>query len=304
MALLEWLDAQFCARLTLTLLHFVWQGLSIAMLAALAASSFRRSSPRIRYSVYGVSLLFMVACPLVTFWLLDVADTTVAAVEPARPAGVSEAETVVHHSAPVWQPGDGTFKLGATSARPTVGTPARPDGEAVAMPWLVWVSGFDWQPLTPFIAGFHALGVLAMLSRLLAGLFGGNRLRRASSRLEDADLMATIGKLAKSLGLWFTPGIAVCRQIVLPTVVGVIRPTILLSLSMVGGLNGSTCFPSACIQSTDWRSLPMVASFMWADAYGRARIARGPRSFVLGIWPAGRSLAKWSSLIMASRAST
>ena len=67
MNLSELLDSTFCLHLTLTLVHFLWQGLVIAALAELASWCLRGASAQSRYLVHVTALLLMVACLPVTF---------------------------------------------------------------------------------------------------------------------------------------------------------------------------------------------------------------------------------------------
>jgi hypothetical protein len=88
-----WLDTTFCARLTLTLGHFLWQGLVIAILAMCVGRLLRDVSAAARYRVFVVTLLLMVACPPVTFYLIgrarpvsavDLPDTTFSSADGER----------------------------------------------------------------------------------------------------------------------------------------------------------------------------------------------------------------------------
>jgi len=80
-----WLDTTFCARLTLTLGHFLWQGLVIAFLAMCVGRLLRGVSAAARYRVFAVALLLMAACPPVTFCLLE-STRPVSAVDSSRTA--------------------------------------------------------------------------------------------------------------------------------------------------------------------------------------------------------------------------
>jgi len=59
-------------RLTWTLLHFLWQGLAVAAVLVTVLWLFRVRQARIRYAVSLVAMLVMVACPLVTFAVMEV----------------------------------------------------------------------------------------------------------------------------------------------------------------------------------------------------------------------------------------
>ena len=66
---LTWLGDAFALRVAATLLHFVWQGLILTIVAVVISSLLRHASARTRYSVNVGTLLLMVACLPVTFAL-------------------------------------------------------------------------------------------------------------------------------------------------------------------------------------------------------------------------------------------
>ena len=65
-----------CARLVLTLGHFLYQAAAVALAAFVAAAVWRGASARLRYGLFAAALAATAACPLVTFWLVEA---------PARP---------------------------------------------------------------------------------------------------------------------------------------------------------------------------------------------------------------------------
>ena len=62
---------QLVETLGWTLLHFIWQGLAVAILAYLALLVARNLSSTIRYSIALVGLAVMAACPVLTFCFLQ-----------------------------------------------------------------------------------------------------------------------------------------------------------------------------------------------------------------------------------------
>ncbi|HET9361270.1 MAG TPA: ankyrin repeat domain-containing protein [Vicinamibacterales bacterium] len=62
-----WLSPPVLERLAGSLLHFVWQGAAIAILAALTLGALRRRSAESRYAVASAGLLAMVLAPVATF---------------------------------------------------------------------------------------------------------------------------------------------------------------------------------------------------------------------------------------------
>jgi hypothetical protein len=80
------------------------------------------------------------------------------------------------------------------------------------------------------------LGLLIMLLRLGAALWGGRRLRLASTCVTDADWLAMVARQARRLGLKTAPAIAYCTRISVPVVVGIAKPLVLLPVSLATGL--------------------------------------------------------------------
>ncbi len=56
------LDPALCERLTLTLLHVIWQGTVLAVLACLVGLMMRRASAQARHGLYMLALLAMATC--------------------------------------------------------------------------------------------------------------------------------------------------------------------------------------------------------------------------------------------------
>jgi hypothetical protein len=66
MSLVEFLSQPICQRFGLTLIHFFWQGLAIAVLAAIFVRAFRIKHGNGRYVAYLLAFAAMVVCPVVT----------------------------------------------------------------------------------------------------------------------------------------------------------------------------------------------------------------------------------------------
>jgi beta-lactamase regulating signal transducer with metallopeptidase domain len=96
---------------------------------------------------------------------------------------------------------------------------------------------FDWQQCIPYAMSLYCVGVIGLLIRLLLGLQGGQRLRRFSTPVADDTLLRVLANRAQALKMTWTPTLAFCARIAVPTVVGVIRPTILLPLAFANHLS-------------------------------------------------------------------
>ncbi len=230
----SFLDPSLSIRLLLALGHFLWQGLAVALVAGAVITVLRRASAQARYGVLVVALAAMFVCPLVTFCLVTVPT-------PLQPLPVEQVVTAIafndvpssvplHRVLPeMIQPPQGAAET--TSSDP------QPDGVLGATsPSAPSKRAFDWQRFAPAAVAAYLAGVIGLLGRLVLGLHGGRRLCRRSEPVEDRMILEKLTRQVRSLGLCFTPAVAWCRQVAVPVVVGVLRPTILLPLSLATGL--------------------------------------------------------------------
>ena len=240
----ELLDSTFCLHLTLTLAHFLWQGLVIAVVAVLAARCLRRSPAQSRYLIHAAALLLMVACLPVTFAVVrgmasgpapspkpDVIESPGGLVTPPADLVAPPADLVDTSADPIVPPANMIERPPAS--RSTKDESPAPEAEPAA---AAQADGFEWQKLTPYAAGAYLVGVLVMLTRLWLALQGGRRLRQHSQPVDDPGLLQIIRQQAQLLGLRFVPLVAYCERVTVPVVLGVLRPMILLPLSLGTGL--------------------------------------------------------------------
>ena len=90
--------------------------------------------------------------------------------------------------------------------------------------------------VAPLLSCAYLAGVAGFLVRLLMGLYGGRRLRRLSEVIADPSLLTLLDRQAAALRLRWKPTIAFCRRVAVPTVVGILRPAILLPFYVASGL--------------------------------------------------------------------
>ena len=65
-----WIDSTLANRIGLTLVHFLWQGMLVAILVWLIVAVFRKKSANLKYTVFVGGLLTMVVCAVVTFFVM------------------------------------------------------------------------------------------------------------------------------------------------------------------------------------------------------------------------------------------
>ncbi len=92
MLTLEFLRAPVWQGLTWTLLHFLWEGLAVAVVLLLLLGLVGVRRPRIRYLLCMGAMVVMVLCPIITFFVLvGDADWNVGQVDPVATSGITTA---------------------------------------------------------------------------------------------------------------------------------------------------------------------------------------------------------------------
>ncbi len=248
---------ELAVRWLMTLLHFLWQGVVIGAVFAIAVRVQRNASARWRYGVSSVAFLCLPVCVVITFGIVEVpvslrSDSDEAQVnvatsgsssgvlqETPKPAAASlAAESAVDGAiSVVTQSGDGTGTDGAGVVVTATDQTDDHNGAVLnsgssSSAWPARVSH-----AAPWIAAVWAVGVACFLLRLGTGLWSGRRLRAATEPVTDENLLRLIAEQAERVRLKCVPVVACCERIVIPTVVGVLRPVILLPLPLITGLN-------------------------------------------------------------------
>jgi GWxTD domain-containing protein len=187
-----------------TLLHFCWQGVIVAAVVWCGLRLIDGGSARARYGVACGGLVLMVALPMATFAHL--------ASEP-RPVAFEAPVLRMEWSA---VPAGG----GSPSAEPWRARVAR--GLDDAAPWLpaVWLAG-----------------VVLFLGRLSLGLMVTRRMKSAGALAAPAELQGVFRELAGRLGVARAVRLAHSALVQVPTVVGWLRPVVLLPVGCFLGLS-------------------------------------------------------------------
>jgi beta-lactamase regulating signal transducer with metallopeptidase domain len=239
MNIFSWLDDVVCERLMLTFAHFLWQGVAIGLLAGLLGFLMRHRSAQAHYLLFASALLAMMACPPVTFGLL--------------PSSSLPTDEVAKTELNLQSVDDSDQMLNAGTGFPDVpleeeleandplfaGTPLFSDPatiETTADVPVVQSETTNWPTIVRFLTYCYMLGVVLLLGRFVLGMQGAARIRRSSRLLDDPEILRAITRRAKALGLRNPPPVLLCQQLLVPAVVGFIRPAILLPVAMMSGL--------------------------------------------------------------------
>ena len=221
-------------QLLTTLFHFLWQGTLIVLFAGAMSQCLR--SARARYAIHVAALVLLCLSPLVTVGLLsfetesaaviDAPIETVAAGRAQYPvaddAGLPLTEAVVIQDNPV-----DDVALTETLTLAPVATPS-PDNSSAEVSL--------WEQSRNVIAGLYLLGVGLMLARLAVSLVGAHRWRRSALLIEDVALIDLIAEQVRRIRLRTAPLVRLSEDVLIPTIVGVLRPIILLPVRMVSEL--------------------------------------------------------------------
>jgi len=228
------LSSPVCTRIVLTFVHFLWQGVALAVLGRLLVWAAARHSARLRYGIYVVSLLSMVLSVFVTYGLLDVSvvsEPPALSLEPARI--LNDSVAIDHAPIPTWTGAHGSRPIPAT----TDPSPIKQEKPQQATSAKDPPPPFDWHQCVPYTMGLYCLGALILLLRLVLGLTGGQRLRKLASPVDNPSILQILRQQSQRIGLATVPAIALCKQVMVPTVVGVLRPVILLPLAFGNDLS-------------------------------------------------------------------
>jgi len=209
MNVMQILSAQpWVERLGWTLVHFLWQGLAIAVLYAAARRAVaRRSSPNARYLLACAALAAMMAAPLATWALM-------------RPSDASPDAAYRIQSNP---PSASTNGIAATTAPLPASVRATVSGVEPAQ-FLIWV-------VMVWLAGAVVFWV-----RLVGGWVVAARMRSMLVRRAPPEWQEILGKLGARIGVSRPVRLLVSAPVQVPTVVGWLRPVVLVPVGALGGL--------------------------------------------------------------------
>jgi len=183
--------------LSAALLHFVWQGMVVALLLRVALVLLRKRSPNTRYLAACSALALMAALPAITIGILY-----------QRPASPIMAATTV------------------TALSRTIRTASAPLGST----WTQWLRMLQMWALPVW-----SLGVLAFSVRLAWGWKQVSALQQRGEAAGDAVLEA-VRRLCRQAGIRWPVRAMVSSISDSPSVVGWIRPVILLPAASLAGL--------------------------------------------------------------------
>ena len=248
--LLEAVSQPVWQRVTITLVHFLWQGMAVAMLLSVVIDLFRIRSARTRYVLSLGALVLLAACPLVTFFALDAPQTAGHQVAAAE-------ESIDHH-----QRADIVFHSEAETEAPSVesGPAAIDTAAATTMRKRLDRVALGVQPFV-FVAWI--LGVLLLSARLLLS-FAGAHWVRCGRRQLPTEVSERVKCLGRQMRLCRAVEVFSSRRVKQAMVVGFYRPVVLLPVAWL------TEMPVASLKAIVAHELAHIRRFdLWVNLFQR-----------------------------------
>jgi len=214
------LSQQMIQKLGWTLIHFLWQAILVALVLAILLRELRKSNANLRYMIICMSLALIVLMPVATIQLVR----------------VSAPDTATIHLSSV---ASDTSYTGAKSVMEIpVGEPAGHPGDVGAPGTSLTdrVTG-ALEPALPYIVLGWFVGIFGLSIWHLGGWRQLQRLKRRSLKPVKPSLQNKLGELARILGIRRVVQLVESALVQVPTVVGCLKPVILLPASALSGLS-------------------------------------------------------------------
>lgn len=227
----EILASPVVERLGWMLLHSIWQ-LALIALAVGLAMRLGRLSARVRYGVACLGMVAMVACPVATFFLVEVPEShePIAAADYLAPPGIPQIESTSDAYSPPIADVDVTAEtitagrpvpLPTDSAEPVPEFPTLHARLAALAPWFV----------PPWLAGMLLLALWQ-----LGGYYCTRRWITTAKPIEAEFLTGKLARLAERMSVKRTVRLLQSTRVATPLVLGWLRPAILLPVELITNL--------------------------------------------------------------------
>ena len=195
----------FLTSLSLTLLHFIWQGLLVAAVLKSALLIFNNNKPQLRYALSALAMSVNLLLPIVTF------------------AIIYQTENLSTN----------TF-ANSLALSQFIEELRQPD---------VFFSYNEFASLLPSLLPYIAISWLTTIT-LLAGklsleIYNVNNLSQQNTIAPSQKLQTRFNELAKKINLTITPRLLLSLKVEVPMAIGWLKPVVLLPASMLSGLSTS-----------------------------------------------------------------
>lgn len=207
-----------------TLIHFIWEGALIAILYASVNVLLRRSTANVRYAAACIAMLMMLTAPAVTIFVVTRMQGPPLFGGPAAIVTNSQTASVSALSQ------DDRLATGFVTSE------VEPASAPKASPMTQWAA--DGLPRAmPWFLRLWFLGVVLMSLRFAGGLLTAHRLKRVETSPTVQLWQEKLRALCKRLRVSRPVRLCESALVEVPTVIGWLRPVILIPVSAISGLS-------------------------------------------------------------------
>lgn len=193
------------ASLALTLLHFLWQGLLVAIVLKSALLIFNSNKPQLRYALSALAMLVNLLLPIITFIIIyqtEVTSVNTLASSLALNEFIQELK----------QP-DALFTYRELTE---------------TLPLLL-----------PYLSVLWLATITLLASKLLIEISTVSKLPKQGTVAPNDELKSRFDKLVKQISLNVTPRLLISLKVEVPMAIGWLKPVVLLPATMITGLNNA-----------------------------------------------------------------
>jgi len=255
--MLESLSHPIGQRLTLTLLHFIWQGVFVAVALQMILALCRVRAARTRYALSLAALIAMGLCPFVTFSLVDgYISPDISPERAAEGAALSDSDRPASRHA--------AGNSATTVTHPGATDRASEITSTTAMgPQQLDDLGSIIRRVQPYALGVWLVGVSVLGIRFVGG-YANTLWMRGNRRIIPADLACRIEQLGRRLGLSGGARVYLSDRVREATAVGFWRPIVLLPLAWLAEL------PPQALEAIIAHELAHIRRWdLWVNLYQR-----------------------------------
>jgi len=189
--------------LSLTLLHFMWQGLLVAAALKSALLIFNNHKPQLRYALSALAMLANLILPIITFAIIYQTE--------GSPTNIIANSLVLSEFIQELKQPDAFISYNEFTA---------------LLPSLL-----------PYIAIFWLTTITLLAGKLFLEIYSVNKLPEQQAVAPSQELHARFNELAKQIQLTITPRLLISLKVEVPMAIGWLKPVVLLPASMVSGLS-------------------------------------------------------------------
>jgi TonB family protein len=189
--------------LSLTLLHFMWQGLLVAAVLKSALLIFNNNKPQLRYALSSLAMFVNLLLPIITFSIIYLTESTTT---NTLASSLALSDLIEELNQP--------------------------------NPFFSYKEFISLLPsLLPYIAILWLTSIAILASQLLLEIYNVNNLPHQNTILPSKKLQIRFNELTQKINLTIKPKLLISLKVDVPMAIGWLKPVVLLPVSMVSGLN-------------------------------------------------------------------